>query len=107
MMTNSKHCFYNDLSPEEQERWDKLLRRQTSLSILTPLTHTAYLYHPVTYVFCEQDEALPHFLQKSMVQTIEESTGIKFQKETWDTGHSPYIGHPERLLELVRGIDGS
>jgi hypothetical protein len=104
MMLESKHRFYNDLSPEEQEHWTSELIRCPDVTQTTPITNAAYLHHPVTYLFCENDQALPLFLQQSMVKTIEESTGISIEKATCDAGHSPFLSQPNTLLNLVDKI---
>ena len=70
----------------------------------TPVTNVAYLYFPVTYLFCENDKAIDIKVQKRMVETVEKSTGIKMDKETCDASHSPFYSQPEVLIKLVDNI---
>jgi hypothetical protein len=101
MMLDPKTCFYHDLPPQEQEHWTSELTKSPAIAQLTPLTNAAYLHHPVTYLICEKDKALPVFLQQAMVKSIEETTGVKIQQVVCDSGHSPFLSQPETLLELV------
>jgi pimeloyl-ACP methyl ester carboxylesterase len=103
-MLDPEHRFYNDLPPDEQKHWTSELLKCPAKTQTTPITHAAYLYHPVTYLFCENDQAIPLFIQQSMVKKIEETTGIAIQKETCDAGHSPFLSQPETLLKLVDDI---
>jgi hypothetical protein len=104
MMLDPKDRFYNDLPPDEQEHWLSELIRCPAVTQTTPLTNAAYLHHPITYLFCEQDHGLLLFLQQGMVKTIEESTGISIEKATCDASHSPFLSQPKTLLDLVDSI---
>jgi hypothetical protein len=105
MMLEPGNRFYNDLSPDEQKHWiSELVRCPTSTQV-TPLTYEAFLYHPVTYLFCENDQGLPIFLQQAMVKSIEEQKGISIKRETCDSGHSPFLSQPETILKLVDAIN--
>lgn len=104
MILDPQRRFYHDLPPDEQAHWTSELIKCPAVAQLTPLTHTAYLYHPVTYLFCEDDQGLPLFLQQEMVKKVEESTGITIKKQTCNAGHSPFLSQPETLLQLVKKI---
>jgi pimeloyl-ACP methyl ester carboxylesterase len=92
--------FYNDLSKQEQDHWVSELRPHPAIAQLTPLTYTAYLHHPVYYLFCENDEALPLDLQKMMVS----NTPVDFKTESCSAGHSPFLSQPETVLNFVNKI---
>ena len=72
-MLDPKARFYQDLPPAEAERWESLLRPHPAIAQLTPLTNEAFRYVPSTYLYCENDAALPIFVQKDMV----EKTGVE------------------------------
>lgn len=95
--------FYNDLSKEEQEHWVAELKPCPAIAQLTPITQTAYTYHPTTYLFCEGDQALPVELQRMMVQQAEKK-GAVINKETCSAGHSPFLSQPETVLNLAKKI---
>ena len=90
--------FYNDLSPEEQEKWVRELRPQPAVAQQTPITYVSYQHYPVTYLFCEKDEALPFEVQKMMVG----ANGPHFKTETCTAGHSPFLSQPEAVLRTVQ-----
>ena len=95
--------FYNDLPPPEQQHWISELLKSPRITNYTAVSHIAYLYHPVTYLFCENDQALPLEVQNMMVETIR-GLGVKIDVETCKAGHSPFLSMPEQVLEVVRKI---
>jgi len=99
-MLEPERRFYNDLSKREQDHWISELRPHPSIAQLTPLTYVAYRHHPVYYLFCENDEALPLELQRMMVV----GTGLDFKTETCTAGHSPFLSQPETVLNFVRKL---
>jgi pimeloyl-ACP methyl ester carboxylesterase len=103
-MLDPENRFYNDLPPDEQRHWISELVRCPASCQTTTLTYEAFLYHPITYLFCENDQGLPIFLQQAMVKTIEEKKGVSVEKVTCDAGHSPFLSQPETLLKLVQDI---
>lgn len=103
VMLEPARRFYNDLSKEEQDHWVSELKPCPAVAQTTPITQTAYLYHPVTYLFCENDQALPLAVQQSMVQKAEEK-GVTIHKETCTAGHSPFLSQPEAVLNVAKKI---
>ena len=95
--------FYNDLSPSDQHYWSQQLQRSPCATNYTRLSYAAYFHHPITYLYCEQDQALPHKVQKMMVEGIRRQ-GVEVAEETCGAGHSPYLSMPERILELVASM---
>ena len=96
-MDEPERRFYNDLSPQAQDHWVSELRRHPYIAKMTPVTYVAYRYHPVTYLYCEDDEAIPLELQKMMVA----GSGLDFQTESCTAGHSPFLSQPETVLGVV------
>ncbi|MCJ1248841.1 hypothetical protein MMC30_006062 [Trapelia coarctata] len=99
-MLEPERRFYNDLSKQEQDRWTSELRPHPAVAQLTPLTYVAYRHHPVYYLYCENDEALPVELQKMVVA----NTGIAFKTENCTAGHSPFLSQPETVLNFVKEL---
>ncbi|MFG2475716.1 alpha/beta hydrolase [Streptomyces fagopyri] len=50
---------------------------------------------PSTYVVCAQDRAIDPGLQRKMASRC---TDVR----EWQTGHSPFVGHPDLVVELLR-----
>lgn len=70
----------------------------------TPLTKTAHTEIPVSYLYCESDQALPLSLQEAMVK----HSGLRVQELRCTAGHSPFLSQPdtfvERIQEAVRAV---
>ncbi|KUJ08693.1 alpha/beta-hydrolase [Mollisia scopiformis] len=97
--------LYNDLPTAEQEHWVSLLRPHPEIASLTPLTNVGYKYVPSTYLFCENDQALPLEVQKSMVASVEgEVFGGKMGEVSCGAGHSPFLSMPEKVVEVIDGL---
>ncbi|KAF2651493.1 alpha/beta-hydrolase [Lophiostoma macrostomum CBS 122681] len=103
IMLDPEGRFYQDLPEEEQKKWTSELIKCPAIAQQTPITQTAYLWHPVTYLFCENDQALPYEMQQMMVQNARE-TGVQFETESCAAGHSPYLSNPEKVIEVIRKI---
>ena len=99
-MMDPDHHFYNDLPKQQQDHWISILKPNPAITQLTPISYTAYMRHPVTYLFCENDQAVPLQVQKTMVA----SNGPHFQTETCASGHSPFLSMPETVLKIVEKI---
>jgi len=104
VMLEPERRFYSDLPKEEQDRWVSELKPCPAVAQLTPITYTAYLHHPVTYLFCDGDEALPVGLQQAMVNKVSETTEIHIATETCTAGHSPFLSQPEAVLKVVANV---
>ncbi|MCJ1394755.1 hypothetical protein MMC18_007635 [Xylographa bjoerkii] len=102
-MLESARRFYNDLPKPQQNRWVAELRPHPAIAQLTPISYAAYMHPPVTYLYCEKDEALPLEVQKMMVA----GSGPRFETETCTSGHSPFLSMPETVLKVVEKIAAS
>jgi hypothetical protein len=102
-MENPEHRFYSDLAAEEQKKWVGMLVPNALHTQTTPVDYAAYFYHPVTYLFCEGDKALPVGMQKHMVEKVR-ALGVEVKEERCGAGHSPFLSMPERVLEIVGNI---
>ena len=63
----------------------------------TPLTQVAYTNIPVTYLYCEGDQALPLAVQEMMVK----QSGLSVQELRCDAGHSPFLSQPDVFIESI------
>lgn len=97
-MKETHRRFYNDLSKQDQDHWVSELRRQPAVAQRTPLTYTAYKHHPVVYLYCENDEALPLEVQKTMVA----DSGVDIKIETCSAGHSPFLSQIDNLVGVIK-----
>ena len=97
-----EQVFYNDLAKDEKTYYASLLQNQTSASFITPLTYAAWQHHPVSYLFCKNDQAIP--LEKQ--QQIVADSGIEsaVRRFECDAGHSPFLSQPQVVVDMVREI---
>ena len=113
-MLSPAERFYNDLPGPEQQHWVSQLRLSPVNTQTTAITHAAYRYHPSTYLFCENDCALPVEVQRMMVQQVNaelmDQTGTLGElvsgvaTESCTAGHSPFLSQPNTVLKLVERI---
>ncbi|MCJ1319209.1 hypothetical protein MMC15_004544 [Xylographa vitiligo] len=99
-MMEPERRFYNDLPQQQQQRWVSELKPHPVVTQLTPISYAAYMHYPVTYLYCENDQALPLKVQKMMVAR----SGLHFETETCASGHSPFLSMPETVLKVVEKI---
>jgi hypothetical protein len=92
--------FYHDVSVEDQKKWTAELRKCPGTQPRTPVTQAAYLWHPVTYLLCEDDKALPLQIQQLMVDNARKA-GAKIETESCSASHSPFLSMPEKVLEVM------
>ena len=97
-MLEPERRFYNDLSKQEQDHWISELKHHPAIAQLTPLTYVAYKHHPMSYLYCTNDQALPLQVQEMMVG----GCGVNVETHSCDAGHSPFLSQPESVLEAVR-----
>jgi hypothetical protein len=77
--------FYSDLPPDAQARWTATLRPTTMLSVAAPVGNAGHLYHPMTYLYCTRDAAIPVALQRAMVDRAIDA-GADIETITCDAG---------------------
>lgn len=99
-MLNPQQRFYNDLSPTEQEHWTSLLKPHPAVAQTTALTNEAYRYVSTSYLLCENDQALPIFVQEEFVK----NAGVELQIEKCASGHSPFLSMPESVVEIIERL---
>ncbi|MFJ3913676.1 alpha/beta hydrolase [Streptomyces vinaceus] len=59
--------------------------------------HHSWKKTPSTYVICAQDRAIDPGLQRTMASRC---TDVR----EWQTGHSPFVGQPDLIVELLREL---
>jgi predicted esterase len=92
--------FYSDLPAVDQKKWVDQLVKHPALASQTQVTHLAYPYYPITYVYCEDDQMIPFEVQKLLVEK-RKAEGVEVTEKWWPGGHSPFLTMPERILELL------
>jgi hypothetical protein len=63
--------------------------------------YTAYLHHPVTYLYCAKDDGMPLVFQNIMVKNVRRR-GVHVSEKSYEAGHSPHLSMLGKALEVVR-----
>jgi hypothetical protein len=95
--------FYHDLPKPDQEKYTKLIKTAPVSTQRSAITYAAYMYHPITYLVCEEDKALPPFIQRDMIEKISQ-LGVEVDVKSCNASHSPYLSMPEKVLGFVLEI---
>lgn len=101
-----QQMFYNDMNEvDAREAVSKLVLHPSRAQFdpsSRPETRMGWECIPVTYIYCQKDEALVVPAQEMMVQRLEErNPTITVRKEFCDAGHSPFLSQPEKLVEIM------
>ncbi|KAJ0422467.1 Alpha/beta hydrolase fold-1 [Aspergillus carlsbadensis] len=83
------------------EKWAGKLRPHAWATKISPATGTAYSLIPSSYLFCEQDRAIPIEVQKMMVEKARVQ-GAQIATESIATGHTPWLVDAERVADYIR-----
>ncbi|CAG8979364.1 hypothetical protein HYALB_00002490 [Hymenoscyphus albidus] len=96
--------FYNGV-PDELAQWAASIVEPHSLKSVTdklgPIGYldTGYAGH-LKYIRTEYDQAIPAAGQDVMI----EGSGVNFTVEKYDTGHRPFLSHPDMLADTLDKI---
>ncbi|KAL4961313.1 alpha/beta hydrolase [Aspergillus stella-maris] len=82
------NLFFHDV-PAGSE-WASKLNPTSWATTIAPATGAAYLDIPTSYLICEEDRALPLFLQDMMIE-MARSNGAAIGTEKVKMGHSPWL----------------
>ncbi|KAJ6441613.1 G-protein coupled receptor [Purpureocillium lavendulum] len=94
--------LYNDVSPEEAKWANELCVPFGHKVQYMPIKceRIAWRDIPLTYITCEDDQAIPAAVQDGMVDKVEQQ-GIKVRKYRLPASHSPFLSMPEKLVDIV------
>lgn len=96
--------FYSDLNKDERDYWKQYMSYQTSNFFTLPLTHATWKDVPCSWIYTELDEIIPVDIQRKCVQEAETGTGIYIRTFTLQSGHSPFLNMPDKLVEIVHTV---
>ena len=96
---NTNDVFYHDT--KDPSYWtSQLLKHPKAAQTVATVSKEAWRSIPVTYLVCENDHALPSFVQKMLVGKVEEA-GVKVDVETCSASHSPFLSMPDKVVEVI------
>ncbi|CAH0000541.1 unnamed protein product, partial [Clonostachys byssicola] len=94
----AKPIFYSDLSQEGQDAaWENLSKAQSHASFCHfPQFITSDILITKTYILCEEDKAVDPLHQEAFAKIGQYHQVVRLQ-----SGHSPFLSMPERVLEVI------
>ncbi|KAL7943621.1 Alpha/beta hydrolase fold-1 [Trichoderma barbatum] len=98
----AEDIFYNDLPESQTKDLVAKLSHQAKPSFYTNLTYPAYQEVPVSYLLCEQDNAIPLVAQQAMVDI----GGHDVTSYVCSSSHSPMLSMPGKVVEVIRAAAG-
>lgn len=100
--TACRLALYNDCDPRDTDEAISLLGSFPIGPLSVPVTYTAYLEIPSTYIVCRNDQALPACVQERIVA---QGNGA-FHVERCDEGHSPFLSNPSYIVNCICKVAG-
>lgn len=97
-----EEIFYNDLHESQTKTIVSRLTHQAKPSFYTNLTYPAYQEVPVSYLFCEQDNAIPLVAQQAMAGIV----GPGVISYVCSSSHSPMLSMPGKVVQIIRAAAG-
>ncbi|KAJ6160765.1 alpha/beta-hydrolase [Penicillium chermesinum] len=94
--------LYNGCDPEDADKAVSLLGSFPAGPLSVPVTYTAYLEIPSTYILCRNDQALAACIQERIVAQGNGALHV----ERCDEGHSPFLSNPNYIVRCVRRAAG-
>ncbi|KAJ5380044.1 uncharacterized protein N7496_002472 [Penicillium cataractarum] len=85
---------YNDLSPQEQEKWSSRIVHTSRAVFEDRVAHEPWHNLPCMYLFCEDDKAIPLAVQESMASLLGEYSQFRCS-----SSHSPFLSMPDKVAE--------
>lgn len=96
-MANPRVQFFNDMESDAQAaEYVQALQPSFLLYAQPVISSEEWRKAPLTYVLCERDNAVPVDRQEMMSQGMD--------VVRLDLGHSPFVGHPEAVADLLEGV---
>ena len=97
--------FYNDLPLSVAESWALKLKPHSYATKFVGAKSAAWRTIPSTYLICDDDRAIPNFVQEGMVKVCQDA-GASMVTERIFTGHSPFLVKPDETAAFVRRAAG-
>ncbi|KAL0941534.1 uncharacterized protein CTRU02_204297 [Colletotrichum truncatum] len=97
-----QEIFYNDLDDFAAKNAIMQLKSHSYKTFFSKLTYAAWRNIPVTYILCEQDNAIPIAAQQHMIDVSQ----VDVLVERMDTGHSPFLNKPDLVAAALRRSAG-
>ncbi|KAL4901294.1 hypothetical protein BDW74DRAFT_187748 [Aspergillus multicolor] len=92
---------FHDLALEEQQKWSSKLEHTSRAVFLGASTYEPWHCIPSTYIFCEEDQALPLQFQEMMAAKLGPDLTYRLK-----SSHSPFLSMPDQLADVLEDLVG-
>ncbi|KAI5457672.1 alpha/beta-hydrolase [Mariannaea sp. PMI_226] len=93
---------FNDLNAEDQAKWVQEMTHTSAALFATPSNYEPWANGvPCKYIFCSNDNALPHPIQQQMALQL----GPEPRTATVEAGHCPFLSVPDKLLVAIQAVE--
>ena len=93
--------FYNDLPKDQQAHWMSRLKPHAYSIFTEKAPPVKWENLDITYLHCENDNALPMMAQEKFVAVAKEG-GSVVEVERCAASHSPFLSMPEYTVEFLK-----
>jgi pimeloyl-ACP methyl ester carboxylesterase len=100
-----EEIFYHDLPHSEAAYWSSKLRKHSYATLSVGASSAAWRTITSTYLICEDDRAIPVFVQEAMVKACQD-TGADMKTERLFASHSPFLSKPDEVVSFLRRAAG-
>ena len=106
-MTNdlAPNIFYSGLPEDEQLKWYAKIKTHAFAPLSSKATAASWQEIPTWYLLCENDNAIPPSAQGRMTDGVR-ALGGEIEVERIGSGHSPFLTHPDEVVNWIRRAAG-
>ncbi|ORY58904.1 Alpha/beta hydrolase fold-1 [Pseudomassariella vexata] len=90
-----KQIFYHDVEGEQLEQALSTLKHQSAPVFTDVVSYEPWHKIECLYMICEEDKALPAFIQEGMAKSLGESS----QTVRIKASHSPFLSQPDAVVD--------
>lgn len=97
--------LFNDLSAEEAQWADNLrvVHSTTAQHTALIVDKVAWRVIPLTYIICDNDQAMPPFVQTMMIDRVQAEC-ISVKRFSIHASHSPFLSVPGKVADIVQEV---
>jgi len=105
MALTPEKIFFHDLPVSEASYWSSKLKPHSYATKFASASTAAWRTIPSSYLICEDDRAIPVFVQEAMVKACQ-NAGADMKIERLFASHSPFLSKPDEFVAFVRRAAG-
>ncbi|KAJ5279495.1 hypothetical protein N7478_004867 [Penicillium angulare] len=98
----AKDILFHGCDPQDVQQAVELLGSFPSGPMYVPVTYSACVDFPSTYIKCKNDRAFSVLTQERMIAQM----GGVFDVEECEEGHSPFLSNPHFVVDCIRRAVG-